>query len=387
MYSSERMTLAFVKSAAANGAEVANYMEVVELLADGGNVQGVRVRDRVQNREFDISARLVINSAGPFVQQVNNSVPALRLKHPLTGFSRGVHLVTRQVESTYALALVSGKKTEGLVSRGGRHFFILPWRGCSLIGTTDVPVEGRIEDIRVTQKDVSEFLQDINSALPRLNLEMEDVGYAFTGLYPLIARNVKSDTYQGTGEYQLIDHKKQDGIAGIVTALGAKFTTARNVAQKTVSLALKKLEESDPGCRTHRVRLAEGAINDITGYTHQMMGRYADTLDTKTLMHLIRSHGWQAKSLIEEGIRKNLLEPLAPERCELAIEAAYAVRAEMALTLEDFVFRRSGLGTIGHPGAMALQQCATIMGEMLGWDEQEQQRQIDTVNRRFHFAE
>ena len=148
MHSSERMTLAVLKSAARHGAEVANHLQVDGLLGEAGRVVGARVTDRIHGDSFAIRARLTVNAAGPYVQGINESVPQLRLKERLTGFSKGVHLVVRQLEPEYALALTTGKKIEGIVSRGGRHFFIIPWRGCSLIGTTNVPFLSLITHLR-----------------------------------------------------------------------------------------------------------------------------------------------------------------------------------------------------------------------------------------------
>ena len=278
MHSSERMTLAFLKTAAGNGADIANYLEARSYFENQTRVKGVLVRDELSGNEFAISARLVINSSGPAVQALNSSIPALHLKKKITGFARGVHLVTRQIHPHYALALTTRKKTEGYITRGGRHFFIIPWRGRSLIGTTNVPFDGNFDDVRVTSRDVDDFLTDINDALPDVRLTRSDVHYAFTGLYPLIAKDVRSDTYQGTGEYQLIDHQAADGVAGVITSLGAKFTTARNVAEKTVDLAAKKLQQQTRSCQTESTALLEGRINDVKRFIIEKQEQYCTML-------------------------------------------------------------------------------------------------------------
>jgi len=386
MHSSERMTLAFCKTAVKNGADLANYVEVMDLLAAGESVRGARVRDRIGDEEFEIRARLVINSAGPFVQAVNQSVPGLRLHHRLTGFSRGVHLVTRQLEPDFALALTTRKKTEGFITRGGRHFFIIPWRGRSLIGTTNVPIEGRLEDIRVTKKDIDDFLADINESLPDVKLSLGDVHYAFTGIYPIIAREIKPDTYQGTGEFQIVDHAKKDGISGIITALGAKFTTARHVAARAVDLAGDRLGRKTAPCTTASTPLLEGAIDDVQRFRDSCRTAYGDLLTPELIDHLIRNHGAEIDQLVSMGKSMNALEQICADRKTLTVEIIYAVEEEMARTLDDVVFRRTGLGTIGHPGAEALQRCLAVMAGILGWDEDEQQRQLAAVEARYRYA-
>lgn len=385
MYSSERMVLAFVKTAVHNGAAAANYAEVVELLREGSRVTGALVKDVLTGTSFPVRAALVINAAGPYVQAVNRSVPALHLKKEITGFSRGVHLVARQVEDRYALALTTRQKAEGLITRGGRHFFIIPWRNRSLIGTTNVPFSGSPDDIRVSEKDIEEFLEEINRSVPGLNLARSDVFYAFTGLYPLISRKIKKDTYQGTGDYQIIDHARSDAIDGIVTALGAKYTTARLVAEKTVNLAAGKLPAPSSPCRTVEVRLSEGDIDDLEKFRRRCLEKYSSRLDQDVISHLIRYHGAESDHVVETGLHRNMLTRLHPAAFTLEVEVYLAVAEEMAQTLEDVVFRRTGLGTTGHPGQEALVRSAEIMGDLLGWDAQERERQIAAVNERYRY--
>ncbi len=385
MHSSERMTLAFLKTSVANGARIANYLQAEALLMEGGKVVGVRAQDRLTGNEVRIRARIVINSAGPYAQAINESVPGLHLHHKLTGFSRGVHLVTRQLEPHYAMALTTQKKTEGFISRGGRHFFIIPWRDCSLIGTTNVPLTEKLENIRVTAEDISDFLKDINEALPSVQLTTSDVRYAFTGIYPIIAREIKPDTYQGTGEFQIVDHAKADGIPGIVTALGAKFTTARNVAEQCVDLVVSRLGRKVPGCRTPDTQLMEGEIPDIRSFTTQCIDKYSKLLAESSIRHLLSNYGRKIDQLVELGREKQLLTKITPDRETLAIEIDYAVGHEMALTLDDVVFRRTGLGTIGYPGDKAIMRCADLMGALLNWDDAEKERQITVVKSRYEY--
>jgi len=385
MHSSERMTLAFLKTAVANGAWVANYLEVTGLLSEGGSVVGVEARDRLGDERLEIRARIVVNSAGPWSQAINESVPALRLHHPLTGFSRGVHLVTRQLEAENALALTTRKKMEGFITRGGRHFFIIPWRGCSLIGTTNVPLDEELDQIRVTVKDIDDFLDDINATLPSVKLGREDVRYAFTGIYPIIAREIKPDTYQGTGEFQIVDHGEKDGVGGMVTALGAKFTTARHVAEQCVDLLVGKLGAGAGECATRSTPLLEGDIGDIAAFTRSCLEKYSSLLSEEAILHLLRNYGRLIDTLVAEGEEKNMLLRLCANQQTMEIEVDYAFRHEMALTLEDVVFRRTGLGTIGFPGEEALGRCADIGAGVLGWDGRERERQCESVRQRYRY--
>ncbi|MBE0586201.1 MAG: glycerol-3-phosphate dehydrogenase/oxidase, partial [Desulfofustis sp.] len=274
MNNSERMTLAFVKTAVVHGAAAANYVRVIDFVQDGERISGVVCRDQLTGSDFTIRARIVVNAAGPFLPGINKLLKGARLRKEPTGFSKGVHLVTRQIEGHFALALSSGKKTEGLVTRGGRHIFLIPWRGRSLIGTTNVPFTGQLDDVRVTSRDVRDFLQDINAIIPGVALRENDVHYAFAGLYPLISDEIKTDTYQGTGEYQVVDHAGQDHLEGMVSVLGAKYTTARAIAEQAVDIVVSKLNRPELRCRTAVEPLSEGGIDDLEGFVAEKQQRY-----------------------------------------------------------------------------------------------------------------
>jgi glycerol-3-phosphate dehydrogenase len=319
---------------------------------------------------------------------LNSKLEGLKLIRRNTGFSKGVHLVTRQIEDHFALAVSSGKKTEGLVSRGGRHFFVIPWRHRSLIGTTNVPFTGAPEDVKVTAKDLTDFIRDINATFAGLNLQKSDIHFAFAGLYPLISEEIKPDTYQGTGEYQLVDHFVQDGVEGIVSVLGAKYTTARALAERAVDMLVVKLGLPGRKCVTGSEPLFEGRISDMKDFLARKKKEYQDILAPEDVEELIKSHGSEIDTVVRHLQRHpSFMEKISPERETFAGEIDYAVREEMACTLADVVFRRTGLGTIGHPGDKALNRLAQMMGDILAWDRQKTDEEIERVNEKYRYWE
>ncbi len=388
MNNSERVTLAFVKTAVEHGAVAANYVRVIDFIQQGEQISGVVCRDQLSGQEFSVCARVVINAAGPFLPGVNKLLKGAHLRKEPTGFSKGVHLVTRQIEKRFALALSSGKKTEGLVTRGGRHIFLIPWRGRSLIGTTNVPFTGHLEDVRVTSRDIQDFLQDINAIIPGVGLRQDDVHYAFAGLYPLISDEIKTDTYQGTGEYQVVDHASQDRLAGMVSVLGAKYTTARAIAEQAVDIVVAKLNRPELQCHTATEPLSEGRIDDLEAFIAERQERYRELLPAETVYHLIVSHGSGVDRVIAfcQGT-DGYLEPLVKDRETLAGEVAWAVEQEMACTMDDVVFARTGLGTIGHPGEVVLQKVFSIMSAILGWPAERYRQEVETVEKRYRYLD
>ena len=386
MISSERMTLAFIATAAANGARVANYAEATGLVSENNHVTGVEVRNRFSDHRFVLRGRLVANAAGPALPALNATLPGLRLSKQTTGFSKGVHLVTRSVNPRFALAMATAHKTEGLLTRGGRHFFIIPWRNHSLIGTTNVPYAGGLDAVKATRKDIVDFIEDINASIPSLNLRESDVVYAFAGLYPLTSTNIRADTYQGTGEYQIVDHALQDSIDGIISVLGAKYTTARKAAKLAVDRVQTKLKMTQTPCATHRIPLRCGAIRHLQDFILSRQTAYGQSLDVYQVARLARYYGRDIDALMGLAAKRpELLTPIAAGQETLAVEVIFAVKAEMAMTLADVVFRRTGLGTVGHPGPAALKKCADLMAAELGWDAERIRNEIEAIEKNYHY--
>jgi glycerol-3-phosphate dehydrogenase len=386
MWSSERMTLAFVKSAVANGATAVNYTDVQSLVREGDSITGVKVVDSLSEEEFIVRGRITVNAAGPLVQQLNKQDGSINLEKMTTGFSKGVHLLTRQLVDKYAIALATPKKTGGVVNRGGRHIFILPWRGKSLIGTTDVPFGGAPEDVDVTRRDVVDFLADINETFPSANLSEKDVTFAFSGLYPLTVKDIKPDTYQGTGEYQIIDHGKDDNVEGIVTALGAKYTTARTVAETATDILEKKMSRAHVPCSTTATPLAGGDIRDWELFMRDKIQQFKTKIESETLRGLICLYGTEIDSLLSYYSSDTRAMDMSDKDLLNAL-VDYSVEHEMACSVGDIVFRRTGIGTTGYPGMGTLKHLAERMAQAFHWSEERICQEIKEVDEKYSFLQ
>ena len=383
LHSSERMTLAFLKTAARRGgAVIANYVTSDGLLREGTRVVGVRGRISGGD-EVRVRARMTINAAGPWLPGLNEDYAVGPLRRPVTGFAQGAHIVTRQIMSDYAAALPTSRASGALLDRGGRHVFVIPWRGHSLIGTSNRPFRGRLSDVRPASRDVSDLLDDVNRAMPAASLGCDAVRHAFAGLYPLVARRIDARVYQGTGDYQIVDHERLGTAGGFVSVLGSKFTTARRVAELAMDLVCRKLGRRGATCRTHQLPLV-GSASPVSDLLRRLRGQRGDRLEMATLESLVRTYGAEADDVLA-GARNDpsLLRRVAAGRETIEAEVVYAVEHEMAQQLSDVVFRRTGLGTLGHPGEPALERCAAIMAERLGWSEAYRARQLGSTRACF----
>ena len=145
-------------------------------------------------------------------------------------------LVTRNVLNGSAVAVkgqaVYQDKHE-VVSKGYRNFFVTPWQGQSLIGTWYEPYDGDPADVSVSADDVRRYVAEFNSTYPTAKLGVDEVKWVYTGLLPL-AEGAAPDDPQYQKQYAILDHQSQNGTPGLVSVVGVKWTTARDVAQKTV---------------------------------------------------------------------------------------------------------------------------------------------------------
>lgn len=384
LHSAERMTLAFVRSAVAHGAVVANYVAAEGLLHDGSRVVGVRARDVERGDEFPIRARITVNAAGPWLSGLNHRFAIGALPSPVTGLAAGAHIVTRQLMNRFAAVLPTDRVSASLVGRGHRHVFVIPWRGHSLIGTSNRPFQGDPVTVAPTEEDVADLVRDVNRALPSAPLAPDDVRHAFAGLYPLTAARIEPGVYQSAVDYQVVDHGRSDGAEGVVSALGARYTTARRLAELTTNLVCVKLGRPDARCRTQETPLVGGDIEDPAAVRRRIAADFGDRLGPETVDTLVRHYGSEAARVLD-GVRGDPggLARVASCRETIAAEVVFAVEHEMARELADVVFRRTGLGTLGNPGDGCLKRCATIMAARMGWSETRRQEQIERTRALF----
>jgi len=372
MYSPERLALECLLSAAAAGATLMNYVRVDRFIREGERVAGVHVQDLLGGPTAELRAGLVINAAGPWADLLLGQLA----DRPGAGMtmirSKGIHVITRALTGGHALALNS--------KRG--HVFLLPWRGHTLIGTTDEVYEGDPDAFRVTEPDIAGLLAAVNEEVPGLALTRADVLHTYGGLRPLVEDSSATSSYDASRRAEICDHQAQGGPAGLLSVLGGKWTTSRRLAEKVVDLAARKLGRTLAACTTADVPLPGGAIGNFNNFVSGLERERPD-LDPGLLRHLARNYGGRVGEVLHVASDPRLRRPLAEGLPEVMAQVVHAVRAEMAVALEDVVFRRTGLGTLGTPGEEVLAAVAREMGALLGWDRAERVAQVDRVLDRY----
>lgn len=355
MYSPERLALECLIDADAQGAAIANYVEAGRLLIRDGRVEGCSVRDTASGAAFDIRARTTLVAAGPWADIFLQHALSRPASHKLMR-SKGIHVLVPAMTRQFALTMATAHG----------HFFVLPWRGHTLLGTTDTAFAGDPDTVSVSESDIGEFLAFINAHLPAANLTRAKVEYFYAGLRPLVDDG-SGDTYGASRRAELVDHGKDDKLDGLFSAIGGKWTTSRRLAQTVVDTVVAKLGMRSRECETATRCLPGGRIGRFTGFVDAQKNEHPGVA---RLDHLARLYGARLPQMMAQaGNRPELLREVAPTG-DIGAQIAFAIGEEMALTLDDVVMRRTGIGQLGAPSRETLDNVSRLMASQLGWNDE-----------------
>lgn len=366
MVENDRLTFAFAAAADRSGGDLASYVEAREALVRNGRVAGMRVHDHISGSSFEVQAGLVVNAAGARAGHVMALLGAAR-PFPLVA---AVNLVTSKRAADLALAAPDAQ---------GRMLTLVPWRGRALVGTGLSGTLATAAEVTTGREAVGHFLTAANQAFPALALSEEDVTLVHHGLVPAVARRDGSADLLSTSV--IIDHAA-DGVAGALTIVGAKYTTARAVAEKATDRAGRKLGKTLAPSRTATTVLPGAGIADHEALAIDTARHVGVALEPPVIEHLIRRYAEASAGVIRlMAERPDAARPLAAGRLMVGAEVLYVIRNEAALTLGDIVLRRTTAGAAGHPGAAILEACAAIAAGELGWSPDRVREEIAAVER------
>jgi len=384
MYNPTRLVLAFIKSAVAGGAQVANYVAAKGLIREGNRVTGVQAVDNISGEQIEIKAKVVLNAAGPWSDWLLEQ--ALPETNPQKNvYSRDACFVIKRRFSSPRAIAVQGrtKDPDALLSRPARHLFLVPWRDYTLVGVWHVVWKQHPEQVTVKEDEVQDFIDEINWAYPTLNLKTEDVCMWNAGLVPFGENEEGADDLSYGKRSHFIDHKIQDDLDNLITLIGIRYTTARGDSAKAIDLVCKKLGRAGVKAATETTPLSGGDIADFELMVQQLYKQQSLGLSEECLRALVHNYGTEAGALLALATKDKTLAVTLGETQVLKVEIKYAVEHEMAFELADVVFRRTDLATGSSPGAPVLADCAEYMAAMLNWDESKKQAQLDAVKQRF----
>lgn len=381
----ERLTLALVNDAYDHGACVANYVKAVDSMVQRNRIFGVIAEDTETGKQLNIRARTVVNAAGPWIDP---TLSALHTSNKTTScWARGMNIiVNKNLVKDFAIGLEGSAATfdnKTRSSRKKRFFFFVPWRGCTMIGTTYKRHDGDPDNSQVNRQDIEEFINEINFIYPPADLTFSDVTFFHAGILPASKTdNTNPYEIQLAKRSAVIDHESKEGIKGLISVRGVKYTTAPYVARKV----LEKIEVSAiQGVKAKAAQHQSYPLDDSASTIEQGEDKLNKRMSPDLAGYLESKYG-EHFTKVSKYIAENKTAGLwiSREPKLIAAEVLYAIREEMALHLSDVVFRRTGFGNVACPSRKNLEALTDIMAQELGWSSKQKADEIFNVLKSYH---
>lgn len=377
----ERLCIEILLDAQAAGADVLNYATVTALERAGDRVMALTIHDQIADETFAIQLPahgVIVNTSGPWVDRVlglgNRGGEAEPIgRDRKIGGTKGSHIIVDAFPGAPNTALYVEAKSDG------RPYFVVPWCGQYLIGTTDLKYTGDLDRVKADDDEVDYLITETNRVLPTARLTREDVRFTYSGIRPLpYSEGKKAGSI--TRAHILYDHT-QEGVKNLVSLIGGKLTTHRQVGEEMTDWAFKKLGKTVTPSPT-RQRPLPGCIWPDDARIQTAHDRYGTVLSSATLDYLFSVYGARAVdllALIDDA--PGLAEPLSANHPNIRAEVVFAIRAEMAHTLLDITRRRTILAMNANYGFDVLAQIVDTLQQHCGWDvaKSEQQMQAYTT--------
>ena len=356
----ERLVLENLLAARAAGTEIRTHTRVQRIDVEHGAVEGLAYEDTITGETGECGATVIINAAGPWVDEV--LATARKPVDKFIGGTKGSHIVV----SPFAGAPSDAFYVEAAAD--GRPFFIIPWLGLYLIGTTDIRYDGDLDHIRASSEEVDYLLAETNRVFPEASLNRDDIHYAYAGVRPLPRR---THGPEGSITRKHIIKLNRRVARGLISIIGGKLTTYRSLAEQAVDKAGKVLGRRLPECRTRTANLP-GAYRIAEAREQLEASGYLSDSGVERLLDI---YGGRALDVLDAADGE-LRSALDAKQTVLAAEVVFAIREEMARTLEDIVHRRLMIGFDADQGRPLYERIADIAAAEQGWSAAEREAQL-----------
>ena len=361
---SERLCVEVALAAHADGAEIFTHARVDGFLDDGQRVTGVLYTDELTGQRHAMKARIVVNAAGPWVDEVLGGEPAGEKRH--IGGAKGSHLIVDPFPGAPSDVVYYESRADG------RLVLIIPWGTRYLIGTTDKKFEDDPDTARADTSEVTYLLGEVNSLIPTANLTKADILYTYCGVRPLPYVPEKSE-WKVPRSHVIFDHAPKR--RGLLSIIGGKLTTYRSLAEETVDEVYRQLGRKAPRCTTRRTLFPGARVADWTAFRNGLPA-IADASDA-TIDRLVAIYGARAGEVLALGRDDpDLLVPFDPESGAIGAELVFTFRNEFCRTLTDALIRRTMVGLNATCGRKVLDRAAEILARHQGWAAARRDREI-----------
>lgn len=358
-----RMILEIVDSAVQAGAVACNYVKAESLTMANGRVSGATLIDQETGDVYDVSADLVVNAAGPWVNQPLMKRTAMVTECPVR-LTKGVHLVMPALKSQNAVLLTARSD--------GRVFFLIPWYGRTLLGTTDTDYRGDPAKVCVDKSDVEYLLESANQYLAS-PWSRDDIHGAFAGLRTLQDEQGKSASGVSREWAFLETHP------GLMSSIGGKYTSARIDAIDAVHQVIKGIGRGRLDAKL--VPMAWSCKPAFADFLQKAcQSALAAGIDKDTAQNCVRRHGAEVSKIIDlVKADSNLGQRVVPDLAFCRAEIVHAVLDESARTLLDILRRRLPLMILARLDRSTVAAASDLVADLLGWTDTRQQQEIASV--------
>lgn len=345
-----RLALNLAQTASEKGALIANYVKVTNVLInDDGQINGVSVKDLESKEDYNINAKVVINATGVFANKVMKM--AGRKKKGLKVVpSQGIHLVLDKSFLPKTTALMVPKTSDG------RVLFAIPWHDKVVVGTTDTPIKKPSYEPKLLEEEVDFILHNAGNYLAK-KPQRNDVKVVFAGLRPLVApEGDKSNTKEISRGHRIIHSE-----SGLLTIVGGKWTTYREMAEDVVNEAISTHNLPEKKSKTSSLSI-HGNTSDKDILSSDLWYYGSDAL---AIQKLYKEHPF-------------LTETIHPNYTFTKGQVVWAAKHEMARTIEDVLARRFRLLFLDAKAAIETAPVvAAILKDELNKDDAWSQQQIE----------
>lgn len=361
----ERLTLELAADAYKHGAAILTHTRVEGLVQSKGRVSGLRYRDRADGSMKQLDARIVVNAAGPWVDEILGMAGPHDRK---MGPTKGSHAVVDPFPGAPETCIFFESPEDA------RPMFILPWAGRYMIGTTDIPYNGSLDSIVIDAEETAYLLDAVNGLIPQAGLGPDDVLWSYSGVRPLPYVADLDDPSQVTRDHQILSHTGD--LAGLVTIIGGKLTTHRALGEQVTKVLAKSLGLARAVSPT-RSAIFPGAPRDELWPRFRTAYVRGSTLPRPVANRLVDTYGIAASKIEALANAHPELARVIDEDCgAIGAEIVYAVREEGAHTLEDVVLRRTLIGINSDVGLSAAPIAAGILVSEGLWSREYADEQV-----------
>ncbi len=362
--SPERLLTEIILDAEAEGAHARaiNYLSFLGIFENK-----VKLRDELNNAEYEIAPQLIVNAAGAWIDDVNEN---LGFSHRYIGGTKGSHIILHNPVLREAI----GKHEFFFENEDGRIVLIFPFYDKVLIGTTDIVIEDA-DSARCTDEEAEYLIKLVGRVFPSVAVSTEQIIFRYAGVRPLENNQAKT-AGQITRDHSIKEDRVGD--VPVFSLVGGKWTTYRAFAEQATNKVLEKLGSQRKN-DTKSLQIGGGKEYPLVGYAKiNFIGKVADNSQLASLVpkRLFERYGTRALEIA----RFMSAEPDA-DLMNLPIytrrEIEFLIKIEKCQRIDDIILRRSSIAWLGQVTLPLINELADCMADVLGWDMKRKQAEVE----------